>query len=78
MNKIDVAFMGVEVTPGEHRVELKYHTEGFWPGVVVTLAGLILMMIILRLCRKRPEDEYDEEEEYSDAVEYEEAAGTVE
>ncbi len=78
MNKIDVAFMGVEVTPGEHRVELKYHTEGFWPGVVVTLVGLILMMIILRLCRKRPEDEYDEEEEYSDAVEYEEAAGTVE
>ena len=46
--------------------------------MVVTLAGLILMMIILRLCRKRPEDEYDEEEEYSDAVEYEEAAGTVE
>ena len=71
MDEIDVAFMGVEVTPGEHRVELKYHTKGFWIGVLVSIAGLVLAMIITALCRLSRKEEDDDDD---DAEQYEEEA----
>ncbi len=48
-DEIDIAFSGVELTPGKHTVELKYHTYGLWQGCVVSLAGFIIMVIIMAI-----------------------------
>ncbi len=55
LDNIDVAFMGAELEPGEHQIELNYHTRGFWMGVIVSVLGFMLMFIVLALWKK-----YDE------------------
>jgi uncharacterized membrane protein YfhO len=48
-NEVDIAFTGVDLTKGKHTIELKYHTHGLWQGCVVTLAGFILLIIIMAI-----------------------------
>lgn len=42
--------MGVELSAGEHVIELTYHTYGLLPGLVVSVIGLIAFVL---LCRKK-------------------------
>lgn len=44
---VDIAFMGVDLNEGEHTIELEYHTRGFWLGVIVSIAGIIMLIVIL-------------------------------
>ena len=39
------ALLGITLTPGEHTVELNYHTSGFPLGVILTLAGILLLVL---------------------------------
>ncbi len=41
LEEIDVAFTGVELSEGEHEIELKYSTPGLALGLLVSLLGII-------------------------------------
>ena len=38
--------MGVELTGGEHEIVLEYHTPGLVPGIIVSVAGVIMFVFI--------------------------------
>lgn len=38
--------MGVELTGGEHEITLEYHTPGLVPGIIVSVAGVIMFVFI--------------------------------
>ena len=46
IDETDIAFTGVLVDPGEHQVKLVYHTPRALLGLLVTLAGLIITVLI--------------------------------
>ena len=46
---VDIAFMGIDLEHGEHVVELKYHTKGFWLGAAVSAAGIIFAVLMCLL-----------------------------
>lgn len=48
----DIAFMGVEVSAGEHDIELSYSHWGMKPALLVSLLGVIMTGIILIKRRK--------------------------
>ncbi len=39
------ALLGIYLAPGEHTVELHYHTAGFPLGIAMTLAGILLLVL---------------------------------
>lgn len=41
------ALMGVEMTAGEHTVEFKYSPAGLMPGIVLSIAGILLLVLFL-------------------------------
>jgi hypothetical protein len=54
--RTNVFFRGVQLTPGEHRVEFRYKPQSFRLGALVSIAtlfGLIFVSGMLRLKRKR-------------------------
>ena len=52
-DEMDVAFIGVDIEPGEHEIEMKYHTKGVIGGFVATVAGMILTLIIMLVWKKQ-------------------------
>ncbi len=52
VHKLDIAFMGVEIEKGRHTVELEYHTVGLKWGIVVSILGCVITVLIM-LHRKR-------------------------
>ncbi len=53
IDKVNVAFTGVFLPKGTHRIEMVYHTKGFFVGLIITLAGLVIMIAILRIWKGR-------------------------
>lgn len=47
------AFVGIYVPAGEHTLEFSYTAEGFLPGLVISLASLILFVALAVFERKR-------------------------
>jgi uncharacterized membrane protein YfhO len=39
------AFISVSLEPGEHQVELRYHTPGFGAGLIITLVCVMLFVV---------------------------------
>ncbi|MBT9903641.1 YfhO family protein [Anaerostipes hadrus] len=50
--KANGMFMGILMTPGEHKIELNYMTPGLKMGVVLSLAGWIALAILALLRKK--------------------------
>lgn len=50
---VDVAFMGIDLKPGTHSIEIEYHTASFLPGAALSLAGLVLLITALILRRRK-------------------------
>ena len=51
-DRMDIAFMGIDLEQGEHTIELRYHTRGFISGAVLSFAGLLCAIFICFLHRK--------------------------
>ena len=52
----NTAFMAVELSPGDHQIELKYWTPGLTAGIALTcagVAGLIILVVWQRKDRKK-------------------------
>lgn len=54
------AFLAVEIPAGEHTIELKYVSDGFASGVIITIISLLLLIAFLRLM-KQLKKEYSNE-----------------
>ena len=50
--EVDIAFSGVDLKKGSHTIELKYHTNGFMLGILVSLCGIIAMVIFCHIMKK--------------------------
>ena len=50
---LDIAFSGIRVPAGNHRIELTYSYPGFAAGMAGTAAGFLLLILILVNYRKR-------------------------
>lgn len=47
--KIADAFIGISLSEGEHRIEMKYCPEGFIPGLVLTcVAGILFILMYMK------------------------------
>ena len=51
-DKANVMFMGTPLFEGTHDIKLKYHTPGLLPGILLSLAG-IMILIILTITEKK-------------------------
>ncbi len=51
--KVGNALMGIYMEPGEHTVEFKYMPKGFVLGVCISLVGILALIIILIMKKKR-------------------------
>ena len=49
---VDIAFIGVDIEPGEHEIEIRYHTEGILEGLAVSLAGFALTVLVMLFWKK--------------------------
>lgn len=47
------AFVSLEIDAGEHEIELKYTPEGFVPGVVLTLLGIVFLVLSTLYFRRK-------------------------
>ena len=46
-------FAAMELTQGQHRVEMDFTPPGFWPGLAVSLASLTLTAVLLVIQRRK-------------------------
>ena len=46
-------YMGIELSAGEHQVELSYETPGLRPGVGLSIAGALIAAVLTLLTRRR-------------------------
>lgn len=46
-SKSDIDFIGFDISKGDHRVVIKYTAPGFNQGVVISLAGIVIFLLIL-------------------------------
>ncbi|MGN0975838.1 MAG: YfhO family protein [Gemmiger sp.] len=51
--RVDTAFLGLELTPGEHTVELRYQTPGLGAGMALSAAGLVAFAAITLAGRRK-------------------------
>lgn len=51
--EVDLAFIGTDIEPGEHEVDIIYHSKGALEGLLVTLAGVILTVFIMLMWKKQ-------------------------
>ncbi|MBQ6231374.1 MAG: YfhO family protein [Eubacterium sp.] len=47
IEKVQTGFMGVNLSAGEHDIEMKYTAPGFWPGMLLTIAAWCLFVFLL-------------------------------
>lgn len=52
--QVNTAFMGIELTAGEHKIEFRYWTPGLTLGIVLSIVGLILLVGFVFCWRKKP------------------------
>ena len=52
ISKANVMFMAVPVNAGEHLVELKYHTPGLVPGILLSVGGWIIFIFSISIKKK--------------------------
>lgn len=45
------AFLAAELPAGDHTIELKYVSEGFYTGVIITVVSLLLLIAFLKLTK---------------------------
>jgi len=45
VKKVNLAFTGVDVTPGQHRVELRYDARGFQAGWTASAAAIVIWIV---------------------------------
>ena len=50
---VNYAFMGIPVKQGTHEVDLYYSKSGFFAGLLLTLAGILLWVIVYIIERKK-------------------------
>ena len=55
INKVQTAFMGIELSAGTHDIELKYTAPGFWPGMLLTMAAWCVFVFLLMSNKARNE-----------------------
>lgn len=53
--KANLAFQGISVKKGEHKVELDYQAPGFCPGVVVSALSWLAFLALSYICLKKPQ-----------------------
>ena len=46
------AFMGIMLDAGSHTIELKYTSAGFWKGLILSLASLVILLIVWQIIRR--------------------------
>lgn len=52
--RVNLSMMGVELEPGEHRVEFRYRPDSLYYGLAVAAAALMLLgLLFLRLRLRR-------------------------
>ena len=51
--KIGGALMGVKMEPGEHTVEFKYTPNGFLTGIIISIIGILLLVLMLIFKKKK-------------------------
>ena len=49
--KVLDAFIGVDLTPGEHTISMKYFPEGLMPGAWITVGSVVILLIIFGTAR---------------------------
>ena len=54
--KVNTAFLGLKIQEGKHEVEIIYHAPGLMIGKILSLIGLILFVLIIRLKWKSKQD----------------------
>ena len=47
LKRCNIMYMAVELTKGDHEIELRYETPALKPGAYMTLAGIIMLAVIL-------------------------------
>ena len=47
--KVNTAFLGLKIQEGKHEVEIIYHAPGLMLGKILSLIGIILFVLIIRL-----------------------------
>ena len=58
--KVLDAFLAVDVSEGHHEIELRYTSEGFWQGLIISLISTGLFLILWKLTKvKTKEKETD-------------------
>jgi uncharacterized membrane protein YfhO len=50
---LDGAFIGLNLTSGEHTIELRYITYGFWPGLIISVVGIGIAVLYMLCMKKR-------------------------
>ena len=51
LEKVNLMFSGIWLTPGNHTIELRYETPGLFYGICISAAGLILFLLWAILSR---------------------------
>ena len=51
--RADEMFMAIPLDAGDHEIELHYRTPGFTAGLIMTLAGLAMLLLLCRRNRKQ-------------------------
>ena len=46
INSVNITFMGVEVPKGHHELAMEYVTPGIFIGIILTICGIVLLLIL--------------------------------
>jgi len=68
------ALIGVELTPGQHVVEMSFTTAGYPMAIIITVSGVVIfaaMIVICRLLQKKKAAAAEAEADYEEAEEEE-------
>jgi uncharacterized membrane protein YfhO len=52
IHKADNSFRAVEVPTGSHTIEMKYQSDGFRAGGIVSIVSLVLGVVLIIIFRK--------------------------
>lgn len=50
--KVLDSFIGLDIGPGEHTVEMKYTPKGFWPGLLISIISWIIFVLVVVFRKK--------------------------
>ncbi|MFV0441521.1 MAG: YfhO family protein, partial [Lachnospirales bacterium] len=55
--KANDGFMAIPLEPGEHSIELKYHTQGMFLGFIISVFGVVCLIVLIFYRRKQRKPE---------------------